>query len=328
MATNEIRLSDRHPSALVGPESDLAVLSRNGFAYESEAGWRRYYELTKPKVVMLIVFTALVGMLLSTPGMVPVQPLVFGLLGIGLAAAAGAALNHVVDQRIDALMERTRNRPLPSGHLDTPHALAFALALTALSMLLLGGLVNPLTAVLTFCSFIGYAVIYTVYLKRSTPQNIVWGGLAGAMPPLLGWTAVTGSLDFRACLLVLVIFVWTPPHFWALAIKRRAEYARAGIPMLPVTHGVLYTKLQILIYTLMLLTVSLMPFIVHASGLLYLAGAVGLGLVFVYHALRLFRTEGDTYAMQTFGYSILYLTALFSFLLADHYLSFLLGPGR
>jgi protoheme IX farnesyltransferase len=287
--------------------------------------WRRYYDLTKPKVVALILFTALVGMLLASPGMIPVQNLVFGLLGIGLAAAAGAALNHVVDQRIDALMERTRRRPLPSGDLDAPHALGFALALAVLSVTLLAALVNPLTALLTFFSFIGYAVVYTMFLKRATPQNIVWGGVAGAMPPLLGWTAVTGEVGIQGLLLVLLIFVWTPPHFWALAIKRREEYARAGIPMLPVTHGVPYTKLQVFIYSLMLLTVSLMPFLVHMSGLLYLAGAVGLGVGFVYHAVRLLRSDGDGHAMKTFGYSIVYLTSLFGFLLADHYLRVVMG---
>ena len=294
--------------------SDLSMGETNVIA------WRRYYDLTKPKVVALILFTALVGMLLASPGMVPLHTLLFGLLGIGMASAAGAALNHVVDQRIDALMERTRGRPLPSGDLDGPHALVFALGLAVLSVVLLATLVNPLTAVLTFCAFIGYAVIYTMYLKRATPQNIVWGGIAGAMPPLLGWTAVTGEVGIEGLLLVLLIFVWTPPHFWALAIKRREEYARAGIPMLPVTHGVAYTKLQILIYSMMLLTVSLMPFLVHMSGLLYLAGAVGLGSGFVYHAVRLLRSEGDGRAMKTFGYSIVYLTALFGFLLADHYL--------
>ena len=284
-----------------------------------ELAWRRYYDLTKPKVVALILFTALVGMLLSTPGMVPVQPLVFGLLGIGLASAAGAALNHVVDQRIDGIMERTRNRPLPSGDLDAPHALGFALALVALSMLILTSLVNVLTAALTFAAFIGYAVIYTSYLKRATPQNIVWGGIAGAAPPLLGWTAVTGEVSGFALLLVMIIFLWTPPHFWALAIKRRAEYAKAGIPMLPVTHGVEFTKQQILIYTLMLLIVSLMPFLGHMAGLIYLGGALVLGTRFVYFALRLWLSEGDGMAMPTFLYSIRYLMWLFGVRLVDHY---------
>jgi protoheme IX farnesyltransferase len=283
--------------------------------------WRSYYELTKPKVVALIVFTALVGMLLASPSMVPWQTLVFGLLGIGLAAAAGAVVNHVVDQRIDALMDRTRGRPIPSHRMDTPHALAFALGLTGLSMLILVALINPLTALLTFCALIGYAVIYTMYLKRSTPQNIVWGGLAGAAPPLLGWVAVTGEVHANAVILLLIIFVWTPPHFWALAIRRREEYARADIPMLPVTHGVRFTKQQVMLYTLMLLLVSLMPFTMHMSGLLYLGGALVLGLGFVYHAARLLLSEGDAHSMKTFGYSIFYLTALFALLLADHYLS-------
>jgi len=287
--------------------------------------WRRYYELTKPKVVMLILFTALVGMLLASPGMVAWDTLVFGLLGIGLAAAAGAVVNHVVDQHIDRIMERTRGRPLPSGRMDAPHAIGFALTLATVAMLVLLVWVNALTAALTFGAFIGYAVIYTVFLKRSTPQNIVWGGLAGALPPLLGWTAVTGEVHTHGLLLVLLIFVWTPPHFWALAIRRRDDYARANIPMLPVTHGVVFTKQQVFLYTLMLLAVSLMPVFAHMSGLLYLAGAVGLGLGFVYHAWRLLREEGDTWAMRTFGYSIVYLTALFAVLLADHYLTALLA---
>lgn len=285
-----------------------------------DVAWRRYYDLTKPKVVVLILFTALVGMLLSTPGLVPLSTLVLGLTGIGLAAAAGAAINHVVDQRIDAIMERTRNRPLPTGDLEAPNALLFALGLLVLSMLILIPLVNPLTAALTFFAFVGYGVIYTVFLKRSTPQNIVWGGLAGALPPLLGWTAVTGEVSLEPLVLVLLIFVWTPPHFWSLAIKRREEYARAGIPMLPVTHGVAFTKQQVLIYTLLLFVVSLMPFKIHGSGYLYLAGALWLGATFVWHAWRLYRSEGDGHAMRTFGYSILYLTLLFAFLLADHYL--------
>ncbi len=280
--------------------------------------WRHYYELTKPKVVALILFTTLVGMLLSS-GEMAWNTLLFGLVGIGLAAAAGAALNHVVDQRIDALMERTKGRPLPSGHMDTPHALGFALFLAVLSFLLLTLLVNLLTALLTFGAFIGYAVIYTVYLKRNTPQNIVWGGLAGAMPPLLGWVAVTGEIHAHAWLLVLLIFVWTPPHFWSLAIKRRNEYAQAGIPMLPVTHGVLFTKQQILLYSLMLLVVSLMPFSVEMMGPLYLVGAVILGLVFVYRAIRLLVSTSEAEAMKTFGYSILYLSMMFALMLLDRY---------
>jgi len=327
MATSEISLTNAHPTPLPAADAERGHLAsaHAGALHAQERAWRRYYDLTKPKVVALILFTALVGMLLATPGMVPLRILIFGLLGIGLASAAGAALNHVVDQRIDGIMERTRGRPLPSGELDTPHALTFALGLAALSMLVLVTWVNGLTAVLTFSAFIGYAVVYTMYLKRATPQNIVWGGLAGAMPPLLGWTAVTGEVSTEGLLLVLLIFVWTPPHFWSLAIKRKDEYARAGIPMLPVTHGVRYTKLQVLIYTLMLLWVSLMPFMIHMTGILYLAGAVALGLGFVYHAARLLRSEGDGHAMKTFGYSILYLTALFAFLLADHYLRLVLG---
>jgi len=282
--------------------------------------WRRYFELTKPKVIVLILFTALVGMLLAAPGMVPLPVLFFGLLGIGLAAGAGAAINHVVDQRIDALMDRTRGRPLPSGDLDTRHAMVFAFGMTAVSMLVLVVFINPLTAFLTCVAFIGYAVVYTMYLKRATPQNIVWGGIAGAMPPLLGWTAVTGEVSVEGLVLALLIFVWTPPHFWALAIKRREEYARAAVPMLPVTHGLTYTKLQILIYSLLLFWVSLMPFMIHMSGPLYLVGALGLGSGFVYQSIRLLRSEGDTLAMKTFGYSVLYLAILFAFLLADHYL--------
>ncbi|MCB1758226.1 MAG: heme o synthase [Gammaproteobacteria bacterium] len=283
--------------------------------------WRQYYELTKPRVVLLIAFTALVGMLLSTDGPVPWQPLLFGLLGISMAAAAGAVINHIVDQRIDALMHRTHRRPIPSGKMDTPHAAFFAAALSALSMLMLWTLVNPLTALLTFLALIGYAMVYTLFLKRWTPQNIVWGGLAGAAPPLLGWCAITGEVSMDSFLLLLIVFVWTPPHFWPLAVHRRAEYAKAGIPMLPVTHGVEFTKLQVLIYSLMLFAVSLMPFLIHMSGYLYLVSAVVLGIGFVYHAFRFWRAAGSSdYAMRTFGYSIVYLSLLFASLLGDHYL--------
>ncbi len=287
--------------------------------------WREYYALCKPKVVYLIVFTAIVGMLLASPGLVAPGTLFFGALGIALGAASGAAVNHWVDQRIDALMERTRQRPLPQGQLSPAAALSFAIGLGLSSMLILVFYVNTLTAVLTLASLVGYAVIYTVFLKRSTPHNIVLGGAAGAAPPVLGWSAVTGEVGTEALLLFLLIFIWTPPHFWALAIRRRAEYAAAGVPMLPVTHGVRFTKLNILVYTLMLLVVSLLPFLYHMSGPLYLLGALGLGGGFIWHAWRLYRGEGDAHAMKTFGYSIFYLSTLFVFLLADHYLLVLTG---
>ena len=281
----------------------------------------RYLELCKPKVVALIVFTAVVGMFLATPGMVPWQPLVLGTLGIGLGAASGAAFNHVVDQRIDALMARTRARPLPRGRLDPRPAVVFAGALSVLSMLVLALGVNVLTAVLTLASMVGYSVVYTMYLKRATPQNIVIGGAAGAMPPVLGWTAVTGSLDPDALLLFLIIFAWTPPHFWALAIHRREDYAKADVPMLPVTHGVAFTRLHILLYTVILFAVSLLPFASGMSGPLYLGGAVFLGVAFLGHALRLY-FEGDDLGvpMRTFRFSVWYLAALFGVLLVDHYL--------
>lgn len=282
--------------------------------------WQHYYEMTKPKVVLLIAFTALVGMLLSEQGIVPWQPMLFGLLGISLAASCGAVINHIVDQRIDKMMERTSRRPIPSGHMDTQHAGSFALFLGVVSMLMLFFLVNPLTALLTFMALIGYALIYTLYLKRNTPQNIVWGGLAGASPPLLGWVAISGEVTIEAFLLLLIIFVWTPPHFWPLAIHRRDDYAKADIPMLPVTHGIDFTKQQIVIYSIMLLAVTLLPFVVHMSGYLYLFGAIALGAGFVYHAVKLLRSEGRNHAMKTFTYSILYLSLLFTLLLVDHYL--------
>ena len=284
--------------------------------------WRQYYALTKPKVVYLIVFTALVGMLLATrTGMPPWNVLLFGTLGIGLAAASGAAINQIVDEHIDGIMARTENRPLPKGEVDRNAALTFALSLAVISMIMLTLFVNLLTALLTLISLVGYAVIYTMYLKRMGPQNIVWGGAAGATPPVLGWTAVSGEIHTEALLLFLVIFVWTPPHFWALAIKRRAEYAKAGIPMLPVTHGVLFTKQQILMYTIMLVSVTLLPFVINMSGLIYLSGAVALGVGFLWFSLRFYRAkESDQAAIQTFAYSIIYLSLLFGFLLLDHYL--------
>lgn len=287
---------------------------------QSSISFRQYYNLCKPKVVLLIVFTAVVGMLLSTPGVLPVDTLLAATTGIALASASGAALNHWVDQRIDGVMERTRNRPLPSGELTSHSALVFALGLAVISMAILLAFVNTLTALLTLTSLVGYAVIYTMFLKRTTPQNIVLGGAAGAAPPLLGWTAMTGEVNTEALLLFLIIFVWTPPHFWALAIKRKDEYARAGLPMLPVTHGIVFTKLHILLYTLMLVSVTLMPFVIYMTGLIYLAGAVALGIGFLYHAIKLYNTgDSDQHAMKTFGYSIFYLSALFGFFLIDHY---------
>ncbi len=285
----------------------------------SQAIWRDYFELCKPKVVALILFTAAVGMFLSTEGWVPFNAWFWGLIGIGLAASAGAALNHWVDQEIDARMDRTSARPLPQGSISGRGAVVFSLSLAAMSMVVLLGFVNVLTAALTLASMVGYAVIYTMFLKRSTPQNIVLGGAAGAAPPVLGWTAVTGELHPEALLLFLIIFVWTPPHFWALAIRRRDDYARADVPMLPVTHGIALTKLHVLLYTVLLVIVTMMPFLVRMSGTLYLAGALALGIGFVYYALKLYRSEGDGYAMKTFGYSIFYLSALFAFFLLDHY---------
>jgi protoheme IX farnesyltransferase len=283
---------------------------------------KSYLGLCKLKVVALIVFTAMIGMFLATspPAMVPLDILFFGNLGIGMAASAAAAINHVLDAREDAKMARTSNRPLPRGEVRGRNALLFAVLLGAVAMLILVLLVNPLTAVLTFLSLVGYAVVYTMYLKRATPQNIVIGGAAGAAPPVLGWTAMTGSLDPHALLLFLIIFVWTPPHFWALAIHRREEYAKVDIPMLPVTHGVPFTRLQILLYTILLLVVSVLPFVTRMSGVLYLAGALALGGGFLYYAILLMKGRDERVAMQTFGYSIWYLMALFTFLLVDHYL--------
>jgi protoheme IX farnesyltransferase len=290
---------------------------------EAKATWRDFYELGKPRVVALIVFTAVVGMFLAVPGMPPLDKLLFGTVGIGFAASAAAAINHLLDQRADAVMFRTRHRPLPTGHVTERQVLIFALMLAMLSMIILTALVNPLTAVLTFCSIIGYAFIYTLFLKRASPQNIVIGGAAGAAPPVLGWAAVTGQVHPGALLLFLIIFVWTPPHFWALAIHRREDYAKAGIPMLPVTHGVAYTKLQIVLYTALLLAVSLLPFVIGMSGVLYLAAALVLGGVFLYYAVALRRSEDPELPMQTFRYSIWYLAGLFAFLLLDHYVPLL-----
>lgn len=281
--------------------------------------WRAYYELCKPRVVALMLITTLVGMLLATPGLVPWQILIFGNIGIGLTASAGAVINHLADRHIDSFMRRTNKRPIPSGKVSPVMAIIFALLLagTGLSLLLI--FVNPLTAMLTFISLVGYALIYTVFLKHATPQNIVIGGLAGAAPPLLGWTAVTGHLDYGGLLLVLIIFAWTPPHFWSLAIYRVEEYAKAQIPMLPVTHGIRFTKLNILLYTLLLIAVTLLPFVVDMSGLIYLIGSLALGAGFLYWAIRLNYTDQPIIAMKTFRYSIVYLLLLFLVLLLDHY---------
>jgi heme o synthase len=278
-----------------------------------------YLELTKPRVVALIVFTAVVGMFLATPGFVPLNVLVFATLGISLAAGSAAAFNHILDQRADAIMARTRARPLPTGQLTLGQAVIFAAILALLSIATLGFGVNTLTAALTFASFIGYSVIYTLFLKPATPQNIVIGGAAGAAPPLLGWTAVTGNISSDALLLFLIIFVWTPPHFWSLALYREREYAKVGIPMLPVTRGSKYTRQYILFYTILLAAVTLMPFFTGMSGLLYLIGAVALNAGFIGYAWKLYRNYSNALARKTFGYSIQYLAALFALLLIDHY---------
>lgn len=294
-----------------------ASLVRTGFTRRVND----YYELCKPRVVLLIVFTAIVGMFLATPGMVPLGPLLFGTLGISLMASSAAAVNQLLDQRIDARMARTCGRPLVTGNLSTAKSSVFAAALGVAGMAVLYWLVNPLTAWLTLFALIGYAGIYTVYLKRATPQNIVIGGAAGAAPPVLGWAAVTGTLDPHALILFLIIFVWTPPHFWALAIERHREYADVDVPMLPVTHGLAYTRTQVLLYTVLLLVVSVLPFAFGMSGLLYLVGAVALGGWFLYYAWLLKFAPRPGLAMKTFGYSIVYLMAIFTLLLLDHYLS-------
>jgi protoheme IX farnesyltransferase len=289
-------------------------------AGRSPARFRDYFALTKPKVVSLIMFTAIVGMFLAVPGFPPAAALVWGTLGIALAASSAAAVNHVLDARIDAEMARTRMRPLPRGKVSEAVALAFAFVLGAGSMLILALLVNALTAVLTFCSIIGYAVVYTLWLKRATPQNIVIGGAAGAAPPVLGWTAVTGTVHPDALLLFLIIFAWTPPHFWALAIARREEYARVGIPMLPVTHGVAYTKQFIWYYTVLLAVITVLPFLTGMAGFFYLAAALVLDAFFLREAWLLLRSERADLPMRTFRFSINYLALLFAALLVDHYL--------
>ncbi|SET30998.1 protoheme IX farnesyltransferase [Marinobacter segnicrescens] len=284
--------------------------------------WRDFLELTKPRVVALMILTAVIGMLLAAPGVPGWDVLVFGNLGIALLAGAAAVVNHVVDQKIDTVMARTRRRPVATGRVSQLDALLFATVLALAGMMILMWQVNALTAWLTLASLVGYAGVYTLFLKRATPQNIAIGGLAGAMPPLLGWTAVTNQVEGHALLLVLIIFAWTPPHFWALAIHRKEEYAKAGIPMLPVTHGNRYTELHILLYTFMLLAVTLLPFATGMSGWIYLAGATALGLRFLQYSVRLLRGDDRRVALATFKYSITYLMALFVVLLVDHFFYF------
>ena len=295
----------------------MASLSQ---AVPVRAGWRDYLELTKPKVVALMIITSAIGMLLASEQAVPWSTLLLGNLGIALCAGSAAAINHVVDRRIDIHMARTQRRPLAQGRVEPLNAVLFAILLGSAGLAVLLSWTNTLTALLTLASLLGYALIYTAFLKRATPQNIVIGGVAGAAPPLLGWTAVTGQIQAEGLLLVLIIFAWTPPHFWALAIHRKAEYAKVDIPMLPVTHGEHYTKLHILLYTFILLSVSLLPFVIHMSGPLYLVAAVALGLRFIDWAVALLRDSRPHAAIKTFKYSLWYLLWLFVALLLDHYI--------
>ena len=290
------------------------------FTSHLTANWRDYYEMCKPRVVMLMILTSLVGMFLAVPGMVAVDVLLFGNLGIALVAASGAVVNHFIDRKIDIKMKRTHNRPLPQGRVDARGTIIFAITIGVMGMAILLVWVNPLCAWLTLASFIGYAFIYTGYLKHATPQNIVIGGLSGAMPPLLGWSAVTGSIEPDALILVLIIFAWTPPHFWALALHRKDEYAKSGVPMLPVTHGEQVTKVHIIAYTGILLVVSSMPYFSGMSGVFFLACAMILGAGFLFFSWLLMIRPGPTTAMDTFRYSIVYLALLFIALLVDHYI--------
>lgn len=283
------------------------------------ANWRAYYDITKPKVVALLVLTALVGMSLSVPGALPWQVLIPAMLGIALLSSAAAAINHIVDEKIDTVMGRTHNRPLPAGKISITNAIVFAASIALLGFIILYALVNPLTAFLTLAGLVGYSFVYTMYLKRATPQNITIGGLAGAIPPLLGWTAMTNEVAPNALLLVLIIFTWTPPHFWALAIHRKNDYAKVNIPMLPVTHGVSFTKTQILLYTVLLFIVCLLPYLVGMSNWFYLVGACTLNLIFIGYAWQLKFNAKEETAMATFKFSIVHLMLLFIILLCDHY---------
>ena len=288
--------------------------------HKQAVNWRDYYEMCKPRVVMLMILTSMVGMFLAVPGMVPLDILILGNVGIALVAASGAVVNHLIDRKVDAVMRRTVNRPMPQGRVDPAQAAWFAASIGVAGMLIMLIWVNALSAWLTLASFIGYAFIYTGYLKRATPQNIVIGGLSGAMPPLLGWAAVSGSIEPGALILVLIIFAWTPPHFCALAIYRKDEYAKTGIPMLPVTHGEHLTKIHIILYTIIMILVSVLPYLIGMSGPLYLLAALVLGFGFLYWTLLLMFKPKQSTAMDTFRYSIVYLMVLFPVLLADHYL--------
>lgn len=281
---------------------------------------KNYYELCKPNVVLMMLITALVGSLLASKTLAPLSLIALAMIGIGLCASSAAAINQIIDRKVDANMNRTENRPIPLGEVSPVNASIFAFVLGSFGVLILVLFVNALTAMLTLASLIGYAFIYTVYLKRATPQNIVIGGLAGAAPPLLGWTAVTNSIDPNALLLVLIIFAWTPPHFWALAIHRKDDYAKENIPMLPVTHGVPFTKLQIILYTIILILVSILPFVVLMSGIFYLTSALILGFIFLYYSVRLYLSSNNDFAFPTFAYSIYYIFLIFAALLIDHYL--------
>lgn len=310
------------PDSLSQPTNQTIYSTKTDAANDNtvSASWRDYLELCKPNVVALMILTSVIGMMLASPTFPHWKVMIFGNLGIALMAASAAVINHVVDRKIDPIMSRTRNRPIAKGKVDVTNALLFSSLIGVTGMALLITQINALTAWLTFASLIGYAVVYTLFLKRATPQNIVIGGLAGAAPPLLGWTSVTGAVEPNSLLLVLIIFAWTPPHFWALAIHRKAEYAKADIPMLPVTHGEAYTKVQILLYTLILLAISVFPFITGMSGFLYLGSALVLGLRFIYWAVAMIRDSRPHAAINTFKYSITYLMLLFLALLADHYL--------
>ncbi|WP_075186382.1 heme o synthase [Teredinibacter haidensis] len=298
----------------------MSTVQEQSFDQVMQHHWRDYYELTKPMVVLLMLLTSLIGMLLATPGMVPLDIIIFGNLGIALCAGSAATVNHLVDRHIDTKMARTFNRPVAKGRIAPANAIAFSAALGLVGMAILYFLVNAVTAWLTLASLVGYAFIYTFFLKRATPQNIVIGGIAGAAPPLLGWTAVTGEIHGHGMLLVLIIFAWTPPHFWALAVHKKQEYANAKIPMLPVTHGESYTKLHILLYTIILFAVTLLPFATQMLNKLYLLGAVVLGIGFLYYAVEMIRGKNKNAGMETFKYSIVYLMALFVIMLLDHYL--------